>query len=280
VAHACVPESRAITREQGTIDLVGLDPRIGGFSEFRGVPARYFDIRTPKMSKSRGNVISPDKIVADYGADSLRLYEMFMGPLEAVKPWNMKGVEGVYRFLARAWRMIVDAESEHVRLDERVVSVEMTLEQSKVVARTVAAVTADYEGLRYNTALSRLMEFVNFFTSQEARPRKAMEAFTLMLSPMAPHIAEELWHILGNNETLAFEPWPEFDPALLVEEQVEVPVQINGKLRGRVLVPTNADAAEIERAAAADSRIGAVLEGKTVRKVVVVPGKLVNFVLG
>jgi leucyl-tRNA synthetase len=167
-----------------------------------------------------------------------------------------------------------------VRLDDRVVSVEMTLEQSKVVARTVAAVTADYEGLRYNTALSRLMEFVNFFTSQEARPQKAMEAFTLMLSPMAPHIAEELWHILGNNETLAFEPWPEFDPALLVEEQVEVPVQINGKLRGRVLVPTNADAAEIERAAAADSRIGAVLEGKTVRKVVVVPGKLVNFVLG
>ena len=243
-------------------------------------PAIRIDARAHKMSKARGNVINPDVIVAEYGADSLRLYEMFMGPLEAVKPWSMKGVEGVYRFLARAWRMIVDAEAEIVQLDERVVAQDMTLEQSKVVARTVAAVTADYEGLRYNTAISRLMEFVNFFTSQETRPRSAMEAFTLMLSPMAPHLAEELWHILGNNKILAYEPWPEFDPALLVEDQVEVPVQVNGKLRGRVLVPSDADAAEIERAAAADSRISVLLEGKTVRKVVVVPGKLVNFVVG
>jgi leucyl-tRNA synthetase len=156
----------------------------------------------------------------------------------------------------------------------------MTLEQSKVVARTVASVTADYEGLRYNTAVSRLMEFVNFFTSQETRPQTAMKTFTLLLSPMAPHIAEELWHLLGSEKTLAYEPWPEFDPALLVEEEVEIPVQVNGKLRGRVMVPSNSDAAEIERAARADSRIGVLLEGKTVRKVVVVPGKLVNFVLG
>ena len=243
-------------------------------------PAIRIEARAHKMSKARGNVINPDVVVAEYGADSLRLYEMFMGPLEAVKPWSMKGVEGVYRFLARAWRMIVDAEADTVRLDERVVAQEMTIEQAKMVARTAAAVTADYEGLRYNTAISRLMEFVNFFTSQETRPQKAMETFTLLLAPLAPHIAEELWHVLGNQQTLAYEPWPEFDPALLVEEQVEIPVQVNGKLRGRVLVPAAADAAEIERAAGADARIGVILEGKTVRKVVVVPGKLVNFVLG
>ena len=195
-------------------------------------PSIRVEARAHKMSKARGNVISPDVIVSEYGADSLRLYEMFMGPLEAVKPWSMKGVEGVYRFLARAWRMIVDAEADVVRLDDRVVREAMALEQAKVVAHTVSAVTEDIEALRYNTAISRLMEFVNFFTSQETRPLEAMETFTLLLSPMAPHLGEELWHILGNTATLAYEPWPSFDPALLLEDQVEIPVQVNGKLRG------------------------------------------------
>ena len=140
------------------------------------------------MSKSRGNVINPDKIVEEYGADSLRLYEMFMGPLEAVKPWSMKGVEGVYRFLARAWRMVVDAEADEIRLDPKVEDVAVTPEQAKVVARTVAAVTDDLEALRFNTAISRLMEFTNFFTAQEVRPKAAMETFTLLLAPMAPHL--------------------------------------------------------------------------------------------
>ena len=243
-------------------------------------PSVRIESRAHKMSKARGNVINPDVVVAEYGADSLRLYEMFMGPLEAVKPWSMKGVEGVYRFLARAWRMIVDAEAEILRLDDRVVPQEMTLEQAKVAARTVAAVTDDFESLRYNTAISRLMEFVNFFTSQEKRPRSAMETFTLLLGPMAPHIAEELWHILGHKQTLAFEPWPRFDPALLVEEQIELPVQVNGKLRGRITIPADSDAAAVEQAAREDSRIAVLLDGKTVRKVVVVPGKLVNFVVG
>ncbi len=243
-------------------------------------PAIRIEARAHKMSKARGNVINPDMIVAEYGADSLRLYEMFMGPLEAVKPWSMKGVEGVYRFLARAWRMIVDAEADTVRLDDRVVAQEMTIEQAKVVARTVAAVTVDFEGLRYNTAISRLMEFVNFFTSQETRPSSAMETFVLLLAPMAPHIAEELWHVLGKPKSLAYEAWPEHDPALLVEDQVEIPVQVNGKLRGRVLVKADADAKAIEQAAVADARISVLLEGKPVRKVVVVPGKLVNFVVG
>jgi len=237
------------------------------------------DARAHKMSKARGNVINPDEIVAEYGADSLRLYEMFMGPLEAVKPWSMRGVEGVYRFLGRAWRMIVDAEAGVVKLDSHVQPVELSTEQTKVVARTVAAVTDDFEALRFNTAISRLMEFVNFFTGQEVRPKAAMETFTLLLSPLAPHIGEELWRILGHDETVAYEPWPRYDPALLKDEQVEIPVQVNGKLRGRVMVPAEADAALIERTARQDPKIVAALGGKTVRKVVVVPGKLVNFVV-
>jgi leucyl-tRNA synthetase len=243
-------------------------------------PEVRIEARAFKMSKARGNVINPDEIVAEYGADSLRLYEMFMGPLEAVKPWSMKGVEGVYRFLGRVWRMIVDAEAETLRLDARVSPSELTTEQAKIIARTVAAVTDDLEGMRFNTAISRLMEFVNFFTSQETRPRQAMETFTLLLAPMAPHVAEELWHLLGHQKTLACEPWPAFDPALLLDESIEIPVQINGKLRGRVVVAAGAQSAEIEQSARNDPKVAALLQGKTIRKVVVVPGKLVNFVIG
>jgi leucyl-tRNA synthetase len=243
-------------------------------------PKIRVDARSHKMSKSRGNVLNPDHIVAEYGADSLRLYEMFMGPLEAVKPWSMKGVEGVYRFLARAWRMIVGPEADEIRLDAKVQEVPPTVEQSKVVARTVAAVTDDIEALRFNTAISRLMEFTNFFTAQDVRPKSAMETFTLLLAPMAPHLAEELWQILGHAQTLSYEPWPGFDPALLKDEEIEIPVQVNGKLRGRVVVPADADIARIESAARQDAKIAALLEGKTIRKAVIVPGKLVNFVLG
>jgi leucyl-tRNA synthetase len=243
-------------------------------------PGVKVDARAYKMSKSRGNVINPNPIVAEYGADSLRLYEMFMGPLEAVKPWSMKGVEGVYRFLGRAWRMIVDAEADVVHLDARVKPVELSPAQARIVARTIAAVTDDLDGYRFNTAVSRLMEFVNFFTSQDVRPVKAMETFALLLAPLAPHVAEELWSLLGHDQTLAFEPWPTFDPALLKDDEVEVPVQINGKLRGKVVVAAEADNALIEKTALSDPKIAQLLEGKVVRKVVVVPGKLVNFVVG
>ncbi len=238
------------------------------------------DARAHKMSKARGNVINPDTVVDEYGADSLRLYEMFMGPLEAVKPWSMKGVEGVYRFLSRAWRMIVDADAEDVRLDPKVKDVPLSPDQAKLVARTVAAVSDDLDGHRFNTAISRLMEFTNAFTGQEVRPKAAMETFTLLLAPMAPHVAEELWEILGHTETLAYEAWPSFDPALLKDDEVEVPVQINGKLRSRVVVPADADREAIEAAAKADERVASALIGKVIRKVVVVPGKLINFVVG
>src|SRR5262249_39201862 len=156
------------------------------------------DARAHKMSKARGNVINPDEVVAEYGADSLRLYEMFMGPLEAVKPWSMKGVEGVYRFLGRAWRMIADIESDEIRLDPRVRPVEPTVDQAKLVARTVAGVTEDIEQFRFNTAISKLMEFTNAFTAMDVRPQSAMATFTLLLSPLAPHLGEELWELLGH----------------------------------------------------------------------------------
>ena len=231
------------------------------------------------MSKSRGNVITPDRVVEEYGADSLRLYEMFMGPLEAVKPWSMKGVEGVYRFLGRAWRMIVDAESDQIELDPRVKAVEPTPDQAKLVARTVASVTDDLDSFRFNTAISRLMEFVNAFTGAEVRPKGAMETFTLLLSPMAPHLAEELWEILGHEGTLAYAPWPTFDPSMLKDDQVEVPVQINGRLRVRILVPSDADKDQLEALARSDEKIASLIEGKEIRKLVVLPGKLVNFVI-
>ena len=235
--------------------------------------------RAHKMSKARGNVINPDDVVGEYGADSLRLYEMFMGPLEAVKPWSMKGVEGVYRFLARAWRMVVSPEPDAVALDPKVKDVPLTPEQARLVAKTVAAVTDDFDRMSFNTAISRLMEFTNAFTGTDVRPRSAMETFTLLLAPLAPHAAEELWQILGHDGTLAYEPWPTFDPALLKDDEVEVPVQINGKLRGRVTVAADADRETLEAAARADERVAALLNGKDVKKVVVVPGKLVNFVV-
>ena len=242
-------------------------------------PEIRIDARAHKMSKSRGNVINPDTVVDEYGADSLRLYEMFMGPLEAVKPWSMKGVEGVYRFLGRAWRMIVDAEADAIRLDPRVKDAVLTPEQAKLVARTVAAVTDDFEALRFNTSISRLMEFTNGFTAAAVRPKRAMETFTLLLAPLAPHVAEELWQILGHAESLSHAPWPEFDPALLQDDELEIPVQVNGKLRGRVRVPAGASREATEAAVRADEKIAAFLAGKTIKKLVVVPGKLVNFVL-
>jgi leucyl-tRNA synthetase len=176
--------------------------------------------------------------------------------------------------------MIVEAEAHELRLDSKVQDVPITLEQSKVMARTIAAVTGDIEALRFNTAISRLMEFTNFFTAQEVRPKSAMEAFTLLLAPMAPHIAEELWQVLGHDQTVSEQPWPGYDPALLKDDEVEIPIQINGKLRGRVVVAADADRAQIESTAREDPKIASLLDGKTVRKVVVVAGKLVNFVVG
>jgi leucyl-tRNA synthetase len=231
------------------------------------------------MSKSRGNVVNPDTVVNEYGADSLRLYEMFMGPLEAVKPWSMEGVSGVRGFLDRVWRMITVERSETLELNSVIVDDAPTPEQNRVLHRTIAGVTADIERMFFNTAISKMMEFTNFFLKQERRPRAAMEQLVLLLSPFAPHIAEELWQLLGHQKSLAYEPWPPYDEAATKEDTIEVPVQIQGKLRGRVMVAADADAAATEAAARGDARIAELLAGKTVVKVVAVPGRLVNFVV-
>ncbi len=237
------------------------------------------DSRAHKMSKSRGNVINPDLIVEDYGADSLRLYEMFMGPLEATKPWSMAGVNGVRGFLERAWRMIVDERAEEMRLEEGVAETELTEEQNRMLHRTIMKVTHDVDHMAFNTAISRMMEFVNFFTKEQTRPKSAMERFVQLLAPYAPHVAEELWQVLGHDETIAYEPWPEFDEALTKEDTIEVPVQILGKVRSKIRVPADTGKDDLEAAAKADQRIAELLAGKEIVKTIVVPGRMVNFVV-
>ena len=236
-------------------------------------------VKLEKMSKSRGNVINPDKVVEEFGADSLRLYEMFMGPLDQAKPWSMAGVSGVRGFLDRAWRLIVDDKADALALNESVQNVAPSEEQNRVLHKTIKQVTGDIQQLQFNTAIARMMEFTNFFTKQSVRPREAMEKFVLLLSPFAPHIAEELWQLLGHNQSLAYEPWPAFNDALTRDVEIEIPVQILGKLRGKVTVPAGSDQATLVTAARADPRIAELLTGKEVVKTIVVPGKLVNFVV-
>jgi leucyl-tRNA synthetase len=234
--------------------------------------------RADKMSKSRGNVVNPDDIVRDFGADSLRLYEMFMGAFEATKPWSMSGVDGVRKFLNRVWRMVVDEMGEDVALNAAVQDVEANDEQLRVLHKTIKAVTSDIETLGFNTAIARMMEFVNFFTNQSVRPQQVMEQFVLLLSPFAPHISEELWGLLGHGTTLSYEPWPTHDESLLVESTIEIPVQVLGKLRGKVRVSVDISKDDLIAVAMADEKVKPWLEGKTIVKKIVVPGRLVNFV--
>ena len=241
-------------------------------------PSIRVDSRAHKMSKSRGNVVNPDEVVRDFGADSLRLYEMFMGPLEATKPWSMQGVKGVRSFLDRVWRMLVDDRAETVQLNVAVQDGSATDAQARVLHKTIKAVTHDVDTMDFNTAIARMMEFVNYFTKQSRRPRSAMEPFVLLLAPFAPHIAEELWELLGHDQTLAYEPWPAFDDEWTLDAAVEIPVQINGKLRTRLTVSPDATAADLESAARADDKIAAQLADRELVKVVCVPGRMVNFV--
>ncbi len=237
------------------------------------------DSRAHKMSKARGNVVNPDHVVKEYGADSLRLYEMFMGPLEATKPWSMAGVSGVRNFLDRVWRMMIDARSDAPELLPAIQDAQPTADQMRVLHRTIAAVTRDIESLSFNTAIARLMEFVNHFNKEEVRPRSVMQSFVLLLSPLAPHIAEELWSLLGGKASLAYEAWPTFDEAYLKEESVEIPIQVNGKIRGRIQVSPDLDQASLEALVRADSRLSEWTGGKSIVKSVIVPGRLVNLVV-
>jgi len=227
-----------------------------------------------KMSKSRGNVINPDDIVQEYGADSLRLYEMFMGPLEQMKPWSMNGVAGVHRFLNRAWRLLVDEKSGEVLVSED----EPTDVQWKEIHRLIKKVGEDIEAMRYNTAIAAMMEFVNVALQWENRPRNVMEPFALVLSPYAPHLAEELWRKMGHADTLAYEPWPEYNETYLQENTVEIAVQINGKLRATMTIPVEAPKDEVLTLAKVQPNVQLHLEGKTIRKEIYVHGKIVNIV--
>jgi leucyl-tRNA synthetase len=278
-----------------------------------------------KMSKSRGNVVNPDDVVRDYGADALRLYEMFMGPLEATKPWSMTGVEGVARFLARVWRLIMEEnQAGEWVLSPAVQDVPMDKPTAKVVHATIKKVGEDIEELSFNTAISQMMVCTNALTGLTQRPVAALRLLLTVLNPFAPHLTEELWARLegaeqgaGSREQgaersamsagatgehaagatgksadtsgslppaprslLADAPWPAFDPALLIEDEIELPIQVNGKVRDKITVKKEATREEVEAQARASTKIAEWTAGKEIKKVVVVPGRLVNIVVG
>ena len=259
-----------------------------------------------KMSKSRGNVVNPDDVLKEFGADAFRLYEMFMGPLQDVKPWNTRGVEGVYRFLGRVWRLFIDekAETEYeqaetvatgtepanellgiIALSAAIYDAPATPAQLKALHACIKKVTEDLDGLRFNTAISTMMIFVNEAMTWPVKPWSVMRDFLQLLAPFAPHLAEELWDKLHTARasagvpSLSYAAWPTFDPALLVEDTLEMPVQVNGKLRDVIRVPAGATNAELEAAALAAEKAQPFLAGKTVKKVIIVPKKMVNLIV-
>jgi len=229
-----------------------------------------------KMSKSRGNVINPNKVIADYGADSMRLYEMFMGPLEATKPWNMHGVEGVHRFLSRVWRTIVDDQTDD--LAEAIKDTDPDEQTIRILHQTIKKVGEDIETFGFNTAISQMMIFINHMNKQTERPKSVIEKFVLILAPFAPHIAEELWQKLGHTNTLAYENWPAYDPELIKEKQVELAVQVMGKIKDRIVVPADADEDEIKKRALSCEKVAAAIAGNEPKKIIVIKSRLVNIV--
>jgi leucyl-tRNA synthetase len=229
------------------------------------------------MSKSRGNVVNPDEIVDRYGADAFRLYEMFMGPLEQVKTWSTRGVDGTHRFLNRAWRLLM--APDNAALNDAVIDMVPSTEQNRLLHQTIAKVTEDLEGMRFNTAIAALMEFTNAANKWPQVPLSVAERFVLLLAPMAPHVAEELWLRLGHTDTLAYADWPTLDPAYLVSDTIELAVQINGKVRGRIVVPAAADEATVLELARADDNVKRHLAANEIRRAIYVPGRIVNFVV-
>ena len=257
-----------------------------------------------KMSKSRGNVVNPDEILVEFGADAFRLYEMFMGPLQDTKPWNTQGVAGVYKFLGRVWRLFVDEQAETafeqaettatagqnhaellelILLDGAIVDLEASPAQLKALHACIKKVTEDLDGMRFNTAISAMMVFVNEAITWQAKPFSVMKTFLQLLAPFAPHLAEELWarlHSTFGQQTpsLSYAPWPKFDPARLVESEIEIPVQVNGKFRDVIKVAVEADNATIEAAAKASEKVQSFIAGKPIKKVIIVPKKMVNLI--
>ena len=229
-----------------------------------------------KMSKSKGNVVNPDEIITSHGADTLRLYEMFMGPLEASVAWSTNGLDGARRFLDRIWRLFVSEEDGAISAKIQV-SNDQSLEKS--YHQTVKKVTEDYEGIRFNTAISQMMVFINDCYKADVIPTTYAEGFVKMLAPIAPHIAEELWQLLGHDSTLSYEQWPTYDEAKLVDDEVEIAVQVAGKVRAKIVVAKDASKEDIEKVALADEKVQEYMAGKSLVKIIVIPGKLVNIVV-
>jgi leucyl-tRNA synthetase len=264
---------RAVAMQESDLEKQGETFVLKSDPEIR-VESRAF-----KMSKSRGNVVNPDDIVEQYGADSLRLYEMFMGPLEATKPWAMTGVGGVRNFLDRVWRMIVDDKSDALQLANAVVDQDCDEEQLRTLHQTIKRVTEDTEAMSFNTAIARMMEFTNHFTRSKKRPISAMRSFVILLSPYAPHISEELWQLLGGTTSISNQSWPQWDEAALVESSIEVPVQINGKVKAKISISPDTDRDTMMDLALNDERVRSLIEGKQIIKQIAVPGRLVNLVV-
>jgi leucyl-tRNA synthetase len=221
------------------------------------------------MSKSRGNVINPDDIVRAHGADVLRLYEMFMGPLDEIKPWQTSQIQGIVRFRDRVWA-----------LGQRGLSDAIDDATKRLLHKTIKKVTLDIEALAYNTAISAMMVFTNHLQGLAELPREAISALTLLISPFAPHLGEELWQRLGHDKSLAYEPWPSYDEALCVDDVIETAVQINGKVRGRVMLPRTATEDDARAAALSAEGVTAYTAGKPIKKFIYVPGKIINVVVG
>jgi leucyl-tRNA synthetase len=232
-----------------------------------------------KMGKSLKNIVTPDEMYDDYGADTFRLYEMGMGPLEASRPWNTRDVVGMQRFLQRLWRNLVDEETG----DTRVSDVEPSLDLRRLLHRTIDGVRSDMEGLRFNTAIAKLIELNNAITQETAAvgstSREVARPLVQMLSPLCPHLGEELWVRLGHSTSITFEPFPVADSSLLVDDTIEYPVQVNGKVRARLTVPADIDVKSIESLALADDKVIAALAGDVPKKVIVVPGRMINLVV-
>ena len=229
-----------------------------------------------RMSKSRGNVVNPDDVIEDWGADSFRLYEMFMGPLESVKPWQTKGIGGVHRFLSRFWRLAVDSDG---KLSQRVQAEAESEVFQRHLHRTVKKVTEDIEALQFNTAISAMMELLNAAYKEAGITRESLETLVRLLSPFAPHLAEEVWSHLGHSETLTYESWPEYQSDLVQEDTVTLSIQVNGTLRGTLTVPAGMQRDHVVTQAREVRGVQRHLEGKTIRKEVFVPGRIVNFVV-
>ena len=224
------------------------------------------------MSKSKYNVVNPDQISEDYGADTLRLYEMFLGPLEQSKPWNTAGITGVFGFLKKLWRLYFDDNSLNVTNDEP------TAEMYKSLHKTIKKVTEDIENFSFNTSVSQFMICVNELSALKCHHRKILEPLAIVISPYAPHIAEELWHVLGNQGSISTVVFPKLDANYLVESEKEYPVSFNGKMRFTIKLPLDLSKEQIQEIIMADERTIAQLAGNTPKNIIIVPGKIINLV--